>query len=275
YLVSRDERGLLELIDFIYDDTTLRAPTAGSLQEKALVCPKNATAYAVNAKILSDIEGESRTYLSNNQAIPMGRETSETDLLFSMEYLNTITFPGFLPHVLELKVGSPIMRQKGMIAKMRVTRRDKSFSWGKRRGRSMSVKDAGIISSALSSLQKFINDRSFLHQFKGSHPQKNDDSSSTNGGDRRDYKFKEPLSRTDGGRFHFVVQCITFPCENLVLALEIKTTKSVLMYLLVTTLTSHFLHTMTKTDPRHPHPARQGKNEFCYPRPGLAYAYFQ
>nr|GEZ09076.1 DNA helicase [Tanacetum cinerariifolium] len=109
YLVSRDERGLLELIDFIYDDTTLRAPTAGSLQEKALVCPKNATAYAVNAKILSDIEGESRTYLSNNQAIPMGRETSETDLLCSMKYLNTITFPGFPPHVLELKVGSPIM----------------------------------------------------------------------------------------------------------------------------------------------------------------------
>ncbi|PWA70446.1 cwfJ-like family protein [Artemisia annua] len=86
--------------------------------------------------------------------------------------------------------------QKGMHAKMRVPRRDESLSWGKRRGQSMSVKDAGVISSALSSLQKFSNDGSFLHQFKGSQQQKNDDSSS---GDRRDSKSEEPSSRTDGG----------------------------------------------------------------------------
>ncbi|GJX51370.1 hypothetical protein Tco_0278215 [Tanacetum coccineum] len=42
----------------------------------------------------------------------------------------------------------------------------------------MSVKDAGIISSAFSNLQKFSNVGSFLHQFKGPHQQKNDDSSS-------------------------------------------------------------------------------------------------
>ncbi|GKF64321.1 hypothetical protein Tco_0187769, partial [Tanacetum coccineum] len=39
---------------------------------------------------------------------------------------------------------------------------------------------------------------SFLHQFKGSQQQKNDDSSSTDGRDRRDSKSEEPLSRTDG-----------------------------------------------------------------------------
>ncbi|GJU53838.1 DNA helicase [Tanacetum coccineum] len=103
YLVDGDEIGLSKLIDFIYDDTTLRAPTAGSLQEKAIVCPKNATADAVNAKILSNIEGESRTYLSNDQATPIGRGTSKTELLYPMEYLNTITFPSFPPHELELK----------------------------------------------------------------------------------------------------------------------------------------------------------------------------
>ncbi|GKC93453.1 hypothetical protein Tco_1158895, partial [Tanacetum coccineum] len=77
-----------------------------------------------------------------------------------------------------------------MLSKMRVPRRDKSFSWDKRKGQSMSVKDAGVISSALSSLQKKYS------------------------------KSEEPLSRTDGGRLHFVVQCITFPYENFVLALE-------------------------------------------------------
>ncbi|GJW01097.1 DNA helicase [Tanacetum coccineum] len=109
YSVDYDETGLSKLINFIYDDTTLKTPTAGSLQEKAIVCPKNATADDVNAKILSNIEGQSKIYLSNDEAIPMGGITSETELLYPTEYLNTITFPGFPPHELELKVGSPIM----------------------------------------------------------------------------------------------------------------------------------------------------------------------
>ncbi|GJT76783.1 DNA helicase [Tanacetum coccineum] len=109
YSVDNDETSLSKLINFIYDDTTLKTPTADSLQEKAIVCPKNATADDVNAKILSNIEGQSKIYLSNDEAIPMGSITSETKLLYPIEYLNTITFPGFPPHELELKVGSPIM----------------------------------------------------------------------------------------------------------------------------------------------------------------------
>ncbi|GKD01668.1 DNA helicase, partial [Tanacetum coccineum] len=101
--------GMAELIDFIYDESTLKTPTIGGLQEKAIVCPKNDTAYAVNAKILSSIEGHSKTYLSIDEAIPISRETSETKMLYPMEYLNSITFPSFPPHELQLKVGSPIM----------------------------------------------------------------------------------------------------------------------------------------------------------------------
>ncbi|GJT43409.1 DNA helicase [Tanacetum coccineum] len=124
YLVSADETRLSQLIDFIYGDKTLKTSTAGALQEKAIVCLKNKTEYVVNAKILSDIEGQSRTYLSNDVAIPMGKETSETELLYPMEYLNTITFPGFPPHELELKVGSLITQSRKMsvttIASLRI-----------------------------------------------------------------------------------------------------------------------------------------------------------
>ncbi|GJS36785.1 DNA helicase, partial [Tanacetum coccineum] len=72
YSVDNDETSLSNLINFIYDDTTLKTPTAGSLKEKAIVCPKNATADDVNAKILSNIKGQSKIYLSNDEAIPMG-----------------------------------------------------------------------------------------------------------------------------------------------------------------------------------------------------------
>nr|GEY60964.1 DNA helicase [Tanacetum cinerariifolium] len=106
---GKREQRLLDIIDFIYDDTTLKAPTASALQEKAIVCLKNNTADAVNVKILSTIKSTAKTYLSRDEAIQMGRETCKTELLYLMEYLNTITFPGFPPHELQLKVGSPIM----------------------------------------------------------------------------------------------------------------------------------------------------------------------
>ncbi|GJV74980.1 DNA helicase [Tanacetum coccineum] len=81
YYLTLSKQGLSELIDFIYDDTTLKAPTASV----------------------------TKTYLSRDEAILIGRETSETEMLYPMEYLNTITFPGFAPQELQLKVGSPIM----------------------------------------------------------------------------------------------------------------------------------------------------------------------
>ncbi|GJR59483.1 DNA helicase [Tanacetum coccineum] len=59
---------------------------------------------AVNARILSSIEGVTKTYLSMDEAIPMGKVTSETEMLYPMEFLNTITFPGFPSHELWLKV---------------------------------------------------------------------------------------------------------------------------------------------------------------------------
>nr|GEX02415.1 DNA helicase [Tanacetum cinerariifolium]GEX02419.1 DNA helicase [Tanacetum cinerariifolium] len=77
YSVDNNETSLSKLINFIYDDITLKTPTASSLQEKAIVCPKNITTDDMNAKNLSNIEGQSKIYLSNDEPIPMGSETSE------------------------------------------------------------------------------------------------------------------------------------------------------------------------------------------------------
>nr|GEW84695.1 helitron helicase-like domain-containing protein [Tanacetum cinerariifolium] len=71
--------------------------------KKAIVCSKNEAAEAVNAKILASVKGVTKTYLNRDEAIQMERETSETEMLYLTEYLNTITFPGFLPHELQLK----------------------------------------------------------------------------------------------------------------------------------------------------------------------------
>lgn len=90
--------------------------------------------------------------------------------------------------------------QKGMHAKnkMRVPRPDDSLSWGKRKSQSMSVKDAGVISSALASLQKFNNDGSFLKEFK-SQQDDDDDDDSYSDRDRKVVSKSEKSSREDEG----------------------------------------------------------------------------
>ncbi|GJS99252.1 DNA helicase [Tanacetum coccineum] len=104
-----DDDGLSNLISFIYDTDTLQHPSARELQQKAIVCTKNDTADMINSQILKMVDGESTIYKSSDKAIPLGNDRGAVELLYPMEYLNTLQFPGFPPHELELKVGIPIM----------------------------------------------------------------------------------------------------------------------------------------------------------------------
>nr|GEW54669.1 hypothetical protein [Tanacetum cinerariifolium] len=60
YCVPADETGMLELIDFIYDQETLKTPTARTLQEKAIVCLKNDNVDIINANFFSGIKVEAK-----------------------------------------------------------------------------------------------------------------------------------------------------------------------------------------------------------------------
>ncbi|GJS36003.1 DNA helicase [Tanacetum coccineum] len=103
------EQGLSKLIDFIYDQMTLRTPSAITLQKKANVCPKNETANMINSKVLEMVQGEMTTYLSHDEAIPPECNRADTEMLYHVEHLNTLKFLGFPPHRLELKMGEPVM----------------------------------------------------------------------------------------------------------------------------------------------------------------------
>ncbi|GJV17989.1 DNA helicase [Tanacetum coccineum] len=109
YCIPDDNNGLSNLINFIYDKDTLQHPTAQELQHKAIVCPRNDTADIINTEILKMVDGNSIIYRSSDEAVPLGNDRGATELLYPMEYLNTLQFSGFPPHELELKVGIPIM----------------------------------------------------------------------------------------------------------------------------------------------------------------------
>ncbi|GJY50997.1 DNA helicase [Tanacetum coccineum] len=109
YCLSLGEEGLLKLIDFIYDESTLQTPSAVTLQQKAIVCPENETADMINSQVLKAVCGETTTYVSQDKATPVGNDGADTEMLNPVEHLNTLKFPRFPPHKLELKVGAPVM----------------------------------------------------------------------------------------------------------------------------------------------------------------------
>ncbi|GJZ21434.1 DNA helicase [Tanacetum coccineum] len=82
YCIPDDPNGLPSLIRFIYDDETLQMP--------------------------------STLYKSSDEVIPVGNDRGEVELLYPLEYLNTLLFSDFPPHQLELKGGAPIMLLRNM-----------------------------------------------------------------------------------------------------------------------------------------------------------------
>nr|XP_043619665.1 uncharacterized protein LOC122591462 [Erigeron canadensis] len=53
--------------------------------------------------------GTGRTYLSTDTIVPYTGDHGDTEILYSTEYLNLISFNGLPPHRLELKVNTPVM----------------------------------------------------------------------------------------------------------------------------------------------------------------------
>nr|GEV14731.1 DNA helicase [Tanacetum cinerariifolium] len=107
--ISDSDMALTELINFIYDDMALQTSTVEDLQKKAIVAPTNESADMINAHVLSLVNHQQRIYLSSDEAIPHGNDGGETELLYPAEYLNSLNFSGFPPHMLQLKIGAPII----------------------------------------------------------------------------------------------------------------------------------------------------------------------
>ncbi|PWA55261.1 hypothetical protein CTI12_AA398520 [Artemisia annua] len=57
-----------------------RGPETVTLQQKAIVCPKNETADIINSTVLDMVAGEARTYASYDIAIPVGNSGAETEM---------------------------------------------------------------------------------------------------------------------------------------------------------------------------------------------------
>ncbi|KAL3618575.1 hypothetical protein CASFOL_037657 [Castilleja foliolosa] len=109
YLIDASENRLLSLIYFIYDRSTLNNPSPDILSTRAIVCPTNDTSDEINKLVLSLTSGDCKVYSNYDVMIPHGGTHTDLESLYPQEYLNQLTFPGMPPHVLNLKINSPII----------------------------------------------------------------------------------------------------------------------------------------------------------------------
>jgi len=102
------------LIRTIYSHHRCHSGDAMYLIQCSILAPKNTNIDEINNAILDSLSEESHTYLGANSLTPTKEGASvvrgvSMDLLYPVEFLDTLQFSGIANHELELKVGVPIL----------------------------------------------------------------------------------------------------------------------------------------------------------------------
>ena len=95
---------LEELIEKIYSNIDSKYLDQEWLCERAILAPRNEDVDLINNRLLEAIPGTHAEYISIDTTV----ETDDA-VNFPVEFLNAQNPPGLPPHILRLKVGSPIM----------------------------------------------------------------------------------------------------------------------------------------------------------------------
>ena len=102
-------QSVLELHTKVYPDLAHRFQDVDWLSERAILCPRNDAAAAINHQLLNQLPGAVKSYKSIDMAL------SENDIVeYPVEFLNSLELPGMPSHNLELKIGAPIMLLRNM-----------------------------------------------------------------------------------------------------------------------------------------------------------------
>ncbi|XP_077252569.1 uncharacterized protein LOC143891966 [Tasmannia lanceolata] len=79
------------------------------LQERAILTPKNHAVDEINSYVMQFVVGEQHSYLSSDSICKALSNVVDQNMIYPVEFFNTLQFPGLPNHVLQLKVGNPIM----------------------------------------------------------------------------------------------------------------------------------------------------------------------
>ena len=108
-LVPRLDSAIDDIISSTYPNLEASYSDPTYLRERAIIAPKNDTIDEINSHILSLVPGNEKVYLSSDTLVESSKENGNLDLLYPVEFLNSLQFKGIPHHKFMLKVGSPVM----------------------------------------------------------------------------------------------------------------------------------------------------------------------
>uniref|UniRef100_A0A803PFI8 ATP-dependent DNA helicase n=1 Tax=Cannabis sativa TaxID=3483 RepID=A0A803PFI8_CANSA len=97
------------IVEAIYPSLLHRYNDPAYLKERAILTPKNEMVHELNEMIMNELPGEGRTYLSSDSICKASVNTNDEDLLYPVEFLQSLKFNGVPNHDIRLKEGAPVM----------------------------------------------------------------------------------------------------------------------------------------------------------------------
>ena len=108
-IIQPSENPMQDIIDNTYPGLENKYTDPSYLQDRAILAPTNEVVEELNDYIVSSLNGEVHEYLSSDSICKASSNVPDQDLLYTVEFLNTLRFPGLPNHKLTLKIGLPVM----------------------------------------------------------------------------------------------------------------------------------------------------------------------
>nr|XP_023912224.1 uncharacterized protein LOC112023830 [Quercus suber] len=108
-IIQPSENPMQDIIDNTYPGLETKYTNPSYLQERAILAPTNEVVEELNDYIVSSLNGEVHEYLSSDSICKASSNVPDQEILYTVEFLNTLRFPGLPNHKLTLKIGLPIM----------------------------------------------------------------------------------------------------------------------------------------------------------------------
>ena len=108
-LIHTEGDKIAALVSEVYPDLLRRYRDPTYLASRAIVCPNNQTVDEINSYIVSMLPGDAMTYISCDTISKTSEHIPDFDILYPVEFLNSIEANNFPTHKLVLKRGTIVM----------------------------------------------------------------------------------------------------------------------------------------------------------------------
>ncbi|XP_038717417.1 uncharacterized protein LOC120010695 [Tripterygium wilfordii] len=103
------ENSIRTIVENLYPDLETKYNDPTYLKERAILAPTNDVVCSLNDYIIEKVRAEEFCYRSSDSICNQTSDISNQDVLYPVEFLNSLEIPGMPKHKLVLKVGLPIM----------------------------------------------------------------------------------------------------------------------------------------------------------------------